>query len=345
MGMEQNIRMQNYKNILIYLPNWLGDIIMSYPAINAIKVCYPQSNITVVGKMSMTTIFEGNEIIDNIIDINKYKEINKNDFDIIILLPNSLISAFRAFRMGIKERVGFSTDYRKMLLTKHTTARYKGYEDTHTTDHYINMINATLNLNIEIPRPLLLPISEKLRSKAKAYLEEQNIAGKAIFAYGIGATNGLGKIWNEQYYGEVANRMRQKYNASTLFVATPSDAPTIANIKKYLDHEPIIPNTDLGTIAAILSYSSFFLGNDSGAMHLASAIGIPTIGLYFSTPYAKNYPRGKATEVLAKYTDCAPLGKLCSGRKCHYGKKTYECRYLIKPEDIFNLSDKMLHLN
>ena len=330
--------MKNYKNILIYLPNWLGDIIMSYPVIDGIKKYFPNSKLSLLGISSMIGIFEDNPIIDKTIDIKKYKSIKKRDFDIIILFQNSFISAFNAFKIGAKQRIGYSTDSRKLLLTKHTSANYDGSKEAHTTDHYINMVNKILNINIGIPPPLLLPISNKLKERARLYLEKENILNKTIFAYGIGATNGFGKIWDEKHYAQLANNLHDKYNAHTLFVATANDKDTINNIKKHLNHEPRIPSTDLGTIAAILSYCKGFVGNDSGAMHLASAIGIPTIGLYFATPVSKNYPRGTKTEIIAKYMPC----QLCSGIKCSYNDKTYECRSLIKPQEVLDCLESIL---
>lgn len=183
-----------------------------------------------------------------------------------------------------------------------------------------------------------MPIGNKLKEKGKQYLEKENIFGKTIFAYGIGATNGLGKIWDEKHFALLANMLHKKHDAITLFVATANDINIINNIKKYIDHEPIIPSSDLGTIAAILSYCRGFIGNDSGAMHLASAIGMPTVGLYFATPSFKNYPRGIKSKFIAKYMPC----KICSGIKCTYNTKTYECRSLIKPQDVFDTIQSLL---
>ncbi len=75
------VQMKNYKNMLVYLPNWLGDIIMCYPAIENIKKQMPQTSISVMGKKSMTTIFIDNPIIDKIIDVEEYKQVNKDDYD------------------------------------------------------------------------------------------------------------------------------------------------------------------------------------------------------------------------------------------------------------------------
>ncbi len=331
--------MKTYDKILVYMPNWLGDVIMSYPVIDNLKKCFPQSSISVMGKSSMMNIFEDNPIIDMVIDVEQYQSINKKDFDAIILMPNSFISAYRAFKIGIKERIGTNTDWRSLLLTKRLNVKkYAGYRKLHTTDRYITIINQTLGLDISTPPQLLIPISDKLKQNAREYLESNNIFGEKIFAYGIGATNGLGKIWDEKHYAMLANMNHEKHKAHTLFVATPSDKDTIEKIKLHMNHEPFIPNVSLGTIAGILSYCSGFVGNDSGAMHLASAIGIPTVGLYFATPAGKNSPRGINTKAIAKYMPC----KICSGLECTYNDKSYECRTLIKPDEVFETLSSVL---
>ncbi len=330
--------MKTYKNILVYMPNWLGDVIMAYPVIDNLKKCFPESSVSVMGKAVMMSIFEDNPIIDKIIDVKNYKSINKKDFDAIILTPNSFISGFQAWRTGIKNRFGSNTDSRGIFLTKKIDVKYPEYLKLHTTDRYITIVNKSFGVDIEIPPQLLLPIGKQLKQNAKEYLESLGIFGEKIFAYGIGATNGLGKIWSEKHYAELANTNHKKHKAHTLFVATPNDKDTIARIKEHMDHEPFITNTTLGTIAGILSYCSGFVGNDSGAMHLSSAVGVPTVGLYFATPAYKNYPRGENVRYIEKHSPC----EMCSGIKCTYKNESYECRTLITPDEVFEMLSNIL---
>ena len=166
----------------------------------------------------------------------------------------------------------------------------------HTADYYVNLLKA---IGINEKRPSIkLKIKEDILNKAKDYLKSVNPENKKIFAYGIGATNSVGKIWREEYFAEVANYLSNKYDALTLFITTPNEKEISDKISAMLLKDPIIPYMSLDMIAAILSLCDGFIGNDSGAMHVASIVGIPTLALYFATPAYQNFPIGINSHII-----------------------------------------------
>lgn len=324
--------MSEIKNILIHAPNWLGDIIMSIPAMTLIREKYKDANISILIKKSMSGLFVESNLTDNIIELNRFLHLRKYNFDMAVLFPNSFISAFRVFGHGIKIRAGYSGDYRDFMLNR--IADREPVRWIHTVDYYVNMLKV---IGIDSKSGIVsLHVGDKAKEKAREYLESEGVYGKKIFAYGIGATNSKGKIWDESYFASVANTLAKKYDAETLFITTPDEHEISDKIASMLDKKPLIPYFSLDIIAAILSYCNGFIGNDAGAMHLAYAVGIPTLALYFATPFYQNAPRGIKSDFLEKKIDCA----FCGGRKCQKG--TFECRNVIKPEEVITKFETMI---
>ena len=225
-------------------------------------------------------------------------------------------------------------DYRNFMLTK-AVAR-KEVRWIHTSDYYVNLLKA-IGINEERPN-ITLKIKDEVLNKAKDYLKTVNPENKKIFAYGIGATNSIGKIWREEYFAEVANYLSNQYDALTLFITTPNEKEISDKISAMLLKEPIIPYMSLDMIAAILSLCDGFIGNDSGAMHIASIVGIPTLALYFATPAYQNSPIGINSHIIEKKPDNPAC--ICGGKKCKL--ETFECREVIKPQEVISKFESMI---
>ena len=326
--------MKNIKNLLIHSPNWLGDIIMSMPAIHLIKEKYKGIKITVMAEKSMLGIFTVTDLIDDYIELKRFPKLRKYNFDAALIFPNSVESAFRVFGHGIKMRIGYKADYRNFMLTK--AVDRKDVRWIHTSNYYVNLLRA-IGINEERPN-IKLKIKEDVLNKAKDYLKTVNPENKKIFAYGIGATNSVGKIWREEYFAEVANYLSNKYDALTLFITTPNEKEVSDKISAMLLKEPIIPYMSLDMIAAILSLCDGFIGNDSGAMHVASIVGIPTLALYFATPAYQNSPIGINSHIIEKKPDNPAC--ICGGKKCVL--ETFECRDIIKPQEVISKFESMI---
>ena len=130
--------MDNIKNLLILSPNWLGDIVMSFPAIYLIKKKYKDIKITVMSKKSMFGIYTVSNLVDDVIEAKRFPHIKQYNFDTALIFPNSFQSAFMVFGHGIKNRIGYKSDYRAFLLTKAVNRKWVRW--IHTSDYYINLL-------------------------------------------------------------------------------------------------------------------------------------------------------------------------------------------------------------
>ena len=181
--------MKKIKNLLIHAPNWLGDIVMSLPAIHLIKEEYEDIKITVLAKKSMFGIltvsglvddvielktfpalkkyhFDAALLVDDVIELKTFPALKKYHFDAALLFPNSFESAFRVFGHGIKRRIGYKADYRSFMLTE--AVERESVRWIHTADYYVNLLKA---ININKQRPTIkLNIKKDILNNAKDYI-------------------------------------------------------------------------------------------------------------------------------------------------------------------------------
>lgn len=337
---------ESFNNILIHSSNWVGDAIMSLPAIKEVRNKYLKAKITILIKKEIAPIFKNKDLVDETIytpsnngitgikeEITLRKLIKKNKYDLAILLPNSFQSALRVFGCGIKKRIGYAKECRSILLSN-TVKRTKNILNEHMSKYYLNILSLlhifpnNISLNLSIPE-------EDLNFAETIIDKQRKNPDSKLIAFGIGAANGKTKMWGIENYTELGNILIQKYNVEIIIIASPNEYDIAYLIASKINGNTIIPKTNLIQACAILSLCNAFVGNDSGAMHLSSAVNIPTIGLYFSTDPKCNYPFGKKSYYLTKKLHCAYCGK----KVCKY--KTYECTNLIKPEEVI---DKLIEI-
>ena len=154
--------MKEIKNLLIHAPNWLGDIVMSLPAIHLIKEEYKDIKITVLAKKSMFGILTVSGLVDDVIELQNFPALRKYHFDATLLFPNSFESAFRVFGHGIKRRIGYKADYRSFMLTE--AVERESVRWIHTADYYVNLLKA-ININKQRPTIKLYKIYKSGKQK------------------------------------------------------------------------------------------------------------------------------------------------------------------------------------
>jgi heptosyltransferase-2 len=311
------------------------------PTIKAIRTHFPKAKISIIVKKHIAPLFEIRDLVNEVLyaptskglrglreELTLRKSIKAGKYDIAILFPNSLISALRVWSCGIPERIGYAREGRSILLTK-TVKRTPQILERHTSEYYLNILSlfdisiSDISLSIRLP--------EQYLNFANDYLKLNKIANNSVLiALGIGSANGKAKMWGSANYSELANELIEKYSANIVLICSPSEYEYAQSIAKNIIKSVLIPQTNLIESASILSKCSAFVGNDSGAMHLSALVGIPTIGLYFSTDPKCNYPLGKNSHYLTKKINCAYCGK----GECKF--KSYLCTKSITPDEVIS---------
>ncbi|MDZ4742293.1 MAG: lipopolysaccharide heptosyltransferase II [Verrucomicrobiota bacterium] len=313
--------------ILIRVPNWLGDAIMAMPAVSLIKHGRPDTHVTILTRENLSDLWHGFKDADSIITIKKGESSNRiahkletEHFDVSITLPNSTSSALPAFFAEIPRRVGYRGKWRKLLLNQTIPESRRHKNDEHQMLDYIGIareIGADRNL---IPLPQL---------RFEADITRFELPMQKIIIVASGAEYGSAKRWPAAKFAEACRLIALKEKVYFIFVGLESDCERNDKIIKSANvaASNLSGLTTLSELGAILQKATATLSNDSGVMHLSSALGIPTIAIFGSTDPVLTGPIGPKNKIIHHQVECSP----CFLRECPID---FRCMNAISPEEV-----------
>lgn len=336
------------EKILVRATNWVGDLVMSTPALAAIRDNFPDARITVLVKPPLDELLAGNPAVDDIIRYDKklYKgatgiarlarELRKERFDRAILLQNSFEAALIAFMSKIPVRMGYSTDGRGILLTKSVKVA-KDTKGKHQVYYYLGLISA-LGMKAVPHVPKLYPDKEHSKN-AVAFLRAHGIS-KDDLVVGInpGAQYGVAKKWHPERYAEVADRLAKSHGARVIIFGGPGDVAVAGSVEAAMKGPAInlAGKTDLRELMAYTKRCGLFITNDTGAMHVSAALGVPTLAVFGSTDHIATGPFGGGNVIVRNPVNCSP----CLKRTCPL--KHYRCMESVTAGQVYLAAKNML---
>ncbi len=270
--------------LLVVAPNWLGDAIMALPAIADVRRAFPAAEVAIAARRSVAPLFAMAPGVDETIP----GVTRRARADVALLLPNSFRSAWSVLRAGVPERWGYRTDWRGRLLTRAVDRPAR----VHQVEYYQHLVRALgVPTGDATPR---LEVPQASRDAAAALLRLDGwTAGTPLVGLAPGAAYGGAKRWPPEYFAEVARALAND-GARTVVVGTAADAGTVGEMMAALGSgdEPInlVGRTSLETLAGVLAACRTVVSNDSGAMHLAAAIGVPVVAIFGPTDEAVTSP-------------------------------------------------------
>lgn len=325
------------KKILLRSVNWLGDALITIPAMRALRELHSRSRITLLIKEPLDTLFSAFDAVDDVIGFSVRKgaaglldrfrliqRLRKEKFDLCFILPNSFDSALVPFLAGVSKRVGFNRDGRSRLLTKRVPSVPKGTGE-HQAREYLKLIPAE-------PRELnfsLLPESAALAWSGERIASLRQPPGTPLIGLNPGAAYGPAKMWFPDRFSELGTRLFNGIGAGIVLVGGPSETALCRDLARGISGNvlDLSGRTDLPRLAATLSLCDLVVTNDSGPMHLASAVGTPVVALFGSTNPETTSPLGNHT-ILRKAVDCSP----CLERTCP--REDMRCMEGIGVDDV-----------
>ncbi len=321
---------KNINTITIRTPNWLGDNIMTLPAIAKLKEDNPHLSIKLFCPENLVPLWKLIGLTNNIYSYkNPLNAIFKSPFlplksEAFIIFPNSFSSAFSALLTRSKNRIGNIGNFRNIFLTH--SINKKKINIAHQVDEYYYLIFQ------EVPESKLFP-SIKINKNKEEILNYLDIKeDKEIIALAPGAAWGRSKKWFEEYYQTLIKKILE-LGYGIILIGTEEE------IKPYLhfkENQVLIKFfCNIEDITYGLSVSSIAIGNDSGLMHLAAAVECETIIIYGSTDWRRTYPRCNNTYVVSAEIPCQP----CWKRNCP--RKDYLCLKIVTPELILKIIEKI----
>lgn len=308
-------------NIIIRMPNWLGDLVMATPILEDLRSHMPQAKITAMcrGKTGDLLLHDPN--IDEIFQFTRpsgwlHREEARNilnplrhgDYDLGILLTNSFSSAWWFWRGQVKNRIGFGGRMRDAFLDK-IVPRPSDIEERHLVSVYKQII-APLGIPESETVPKLYVSSEEVED-ARELLRRYKIPESAkIIGINPGAAYGTAKCWLPDRFLEVAKKLIEDPSVYILFFGDLAGAKTVHEICGKLPERVIdlAGKTTLRELMALISLCDVFLTNDSGPMHMASALGTKLVALFGSTNDIKTGPYNGGV-VIHKRPSCSPCYK------------------------------------
>jgi len=330
----------NCNNILVRGVNWIGDAVMTMPALRAIKRSNPDARVT------LSPLFDKDPNVDQVIlysDLHKgvagkfrlAQEIRKYDFCLAILFQNAFDAALIAFLAGIQSRVGYARDGRSFLLTEAVPCDGQA-RSVHQVGYYLNLLyKSGIPATEEIPW-MHLGIEERIA--ARHTLKELK---RPIIGINPGAAFGSSKRWRPARFAEVAKRVLFEIKGSVVIFGSPSEAAIAEEIEREVlrfpggpEMKPQLLNmagrTDLRELSSLISECDLLVTNDSGPMHIGYSVRTPVVAIFGSTSPEHTGPAGRHDVVIKKVLDCAP----CLERECR--KKSLDCMDMITSEEVFN---------
>lgn len=307
--------------IFIRESNWIGDAVMTTPAISSIKKSLPHAKLFVAANPYVAEVLRYNPCIDEFLVFDSKNSNNnflsrfrlfrewgkKYNFDIGILFTNSFKSALEVFLMGIPERAGFDTDGRSFLLTRkiHATAEII---KKHEVEYFLDLIKG---IGIEPQdKELTLKLSENDEAFAKDFFAKNNLSPARMIVTICAGASVQPKQWHPERYAKVCDLLIRNYGAQIIILGSKADQIVSSKIISSMEKKAInlAGKTSLRESMAIIKNSDLYIGNNSGAMHIASAFKTPIVAILGPSVPDKTAPylEKEKYELVIKPFECRP---------------------------------------
>lgn len=324
---KQGISSSGVKKFLLIRPGGIGDAVLLLPAIDALKSRFPDSDIDILCEKRNAEIFRLSNAIGRIYLYDRGLDLFRslrNRYDVVIDTEQwHRLSAVVAYLSGGPIRIGFGTNERKKLFTHRISYSHEDYE----VYSFLHLIEPLTDRSYDFkPDEPFISIKNDVASHLQDELKNK---GKVIAIF-PGASV-MERRWGGDKFGEAAKILSDK-GYDIIILGSNADRADAERIKKHAGNcVDLIGRTNLKDIAAVLKKSRLLITADSGLMHIAYAVGTPTVSLFGSGIEKKWAPRGENHIVLNKHPDCSPCTKFGYTPCC---KRNVECLSLISVEDV-----------
>lgn len=337
------------KNIIVRMPNWLGDLVMATPVLTDLRNHWPNAKITAMCQGALGDVLQEDPHIDEILNFKRpsgwihrkehgdiIQPLQQGQYDLGILLTNSFSSAWWFWRGGVQNRLGYATHLRSWLLD-YPIPFPPNKDKQHLVKTY-KMLLDPLGIPLSDTSPKLY-ITEQEKQKVKDKFSKFDVKSDDIIV-GInpGAAYGSAKCWLPDRFKQVAKMLLSNPQIKILFFGDKFGAPLVNEICGELPSERVIDlagKTTLRELIAFIQACDIFLTNDSGPMHIASALGVRLLALFGSTSDVATGPYAGG-KVIHKHVPCSP----CYRRECPID---FRCMKRIEVKEVYQQLEDLLN--
>lgn len=342
------------KRILIIRTDRIGDVTLSTPVVKALREAHPEAYIAFMVRPYARDIVEGNPWLDEVIIYDKHGahkgflatlffawRLRSKRFDTALILHPTNRAHIIAFAAGIPERIGWGRKLPALLTKSLRDEKYLG--EKHEFEYTLDILRS---VSVEVrDKSLYLPVRERDEASIIKKLSERGVAGSdTLLAVHPGASC-PSKRWPYDRFASLISRLKSRYDAKIVLVSGPEDAAGLAELREALRDEvvDISGETSVGELAALLKRCRLFISNDSGPVHIAAAVGTPSVVIFGRKQPGLSPrrwgPTGKDDVTLHKDAGC----EVCLAHDCEKG---FECLKAVTIDEVLDavktVSDKIL---
>jgi len=336
------------ERVLVRGTNWIGDAVLTTPALTALRAGFPDARIALLAKTAVAELLQGHPAVDDIVlyrdpgphaglggKLSLAIQLSRGRYDLAILFQNAFEAAAITALAGIPNRYGFATDGRSLLLT-HRVPLTPNIRRRHQVEYYLDLL-----------RPLGIPV-DPVAPTLRTTLEEDAAAVEYLRAFGVeparvviglnpGSVYGSAKRWLPERYAHVADRLAAEHEACVLIFGGRGEESLGAAIAGMMKAPTIVLSgrTSVRQLMALIKRCRLFITNDTGPMHIAQAFGVPLVAIFGPTDPATTSPFGKGHELIRKPVDCSP----CLLRECPID---HRCMQRIGADEVYAAAVRQL---
>jgi len=343
----------SYTRILVRAANWVGDAVMSLPALHALRARHPRARLSVLAVPWVQELYAREPFADEILPYTAPRgardigaklaaasDLRRRNFDCAVLLPNSFDSALVVWLARIPERIGYSRDGRGLLLTHKIHPPAKGAIPPHESYYYLELLRRAGWIEA-LPEKIVIQLAgaAEAAERGRDRLERQGLYGHVI-GVSPGAAYGTAKRWPPERFAAAAARVAARQDASVALFGSKEERALCEQVSEMLEGNVrrarnLAGQTSLGEFIEMAAACGAFLTNDSGAMHIAAALGVPTVAVFGATDHEATGPAGPLARVVRQPVECSP----CLLRECPID---HRCMTRVTAEEVAETAFELL---
>lgn len=341
---------------LLRATNWVGDVVMSLPALRALRRSFPSDTLAVLCRPWVADLYRLLPEVDEVLveePAGRHAgwkgltalagELSAARFERAVVLPRSFVTALTVYRAGIRERIGYRGELRGGLLTR--AVPFRPAPGEHELFRHLRLV-AAAGADVSAPVDTSLPVDARLKKAARALLEASGWDGGAFAAAHVASFENAAKRWDLARFGRVLDELAARHGLRVVLLGSAGERGVNADAASLCSRAAVVDlsgRSSLPEALGVLSLARLFVGNDSGIAHLAGAVGTPTVVAFGPTdpegtrPW--DGPRADGKPARIAVARARPLCAPCRFRRCPID---HRCMDALEPGAVLAAAERLL---
>ncbi len=329
-ALRRMARKIQFQKIIVRATNWVGDAVMSVSALQALREHFPDAHISILARPWVAALYGREPFCDELIPygsstglrglrhkVTIASELRRRKFDCAILFQNAFEAAALVRLAGVPVRIGYDRDARGWLLTRAVPVPRPGDTPRHQRFYYLELLKrAGLIHNYLSDCPIRLSGARAAAQAGRVRLRDAAING-AVVGVSPGAAYGSAKRWLPDRFADAALTVARERGAAIAIFGSKEESNIGELVQRRVEAAGqqcvnFAGSTSLAEFIELAAACDVYLTNDSGPMHIASALGVPTVAIFGATDDVATGPTGTQSRVVREPVECSP----CLLREC-----------------------------